>query len=255
MTGDAAGEVPVGPQAVGLHALVVDPDESSRTELADLLAADGRLARVRAAAETAAAIRILSDETVDVVFCEITLPGLDGIEFARMLTHLMPKPQIVFVTGRADRAADAFDVGATDFVRKPLRSTRLSTAVSRVADRGGGWLADEVIPVELGGRTRFIRRSEVRYAEAHGDYTRLYTATGSHLIRMPLSELEHRWAPAGFVRIHRSTLVALNWVDEVRADQGHYRVRAGGTELSVSRRHTHELRRVLAELSPARSGR
>lgn len=251
MPGSVAGEFPVGSR-VGLHALVVDADEPSRAAIIDLLAADGRLARVRGAAETATAIHILSDETVDVVFCEVALPGLDGIEFARMLTHLVPRPQIVFVTARADRAADAFDVGATDFVRKPVRTARLSTAVSRVADRGGGWLADEVIPVELAGTTRFVRRSEVRYAEAHGDYTRLYTGSGSHLIRMPLSELEHRWAPAGFVRIHRSTLVALNWVDEVRADDGHYRVRAGGTELPVSRRHTRELRQVLAEMTPAR---
>lgn len=250
MIGNAAGEI-----RVGLHALVVDADETSRADVVDLLATDGRLARVRAAADTAAAIKILSDETVDVVLCEVELPGVDGIEFARMLTHLVPRPQLVLVSGRCERAVDAFDVGATDFVRKPVRPARLSQAIGRVADRGGGWLADEVIPVELGGTTQFIRRSEVRYAEAHGDYTRLYTATSSHLIRLPLSELEQRWAPAGFVRIHRSTLVALNWVDEVRADSGHYRVRARGNDLPVSRRHTRELRQVLAEMSPARSSR
>jgi two-component system response regulator LytT len=82
----------------------------------------------------------------------------------------------------------------------------------------------------------------VRFVEAHGDYARLHTATGSHLVRVPLSALEERWAGAGFVRIHRSTLVALAHVDEVRVVDGRCTVRLGADELPVSRRHTHELR-------------
>ncbi len=61
----------------------------------------------------------------------------------------------------------------------------------------------------LGGVTRFVNRSEITYVEAQGDYARLHTATGSHLVRMPLSTLEERWADAGFIRIHRSLLVSL----------------------------------------------
>src|SRR4029079_14523978 len=77
---------------------------------------------------------------------------------------------------------------------------------------------DETIPVELGGVTRFITRSQIRYAQAHGDYARLHTETGSHLVRVPLSVLEDRWADAGVVRIHRSTLVALPPVRGGRRD-------------------------------------
>ena len=75
---------------------------------------------------------------------------------------------------------------------------------------------DETIPVELGGVTRFIQRSDVRYAEAQGDYARLHTADDSHLVRVPLTTLEQQWADAGFVRIHRSHLVALHHIDEMQ---------------------------------------
>jgi DNA-binding LytR/AlgR family response regulator len=82
----------------------------------------------------------------------------------------------------------------------------------------------------------------VRYVEAQGDYARLHTATGSHLLRTSLAVLEERWADAGFVRIHRSVLVSLAHVDEMRLIDGHTTLRVGRDELPVSRRHTRELR-------------
>jgi DNA-binding LytR/AlgR family response regulator len=101
---------------------------------------------------------------------------------------------------------------------------------------------DETIVVELAGVTRFVQRSQVRFVEAQGDYARLHTATSSHLVRIPLATLEERWADAGFVRIHRSTLVALQHVDEIRVGGGRCSVRLGDRVLQVSRRHTKELR-------------
>ena len=99
---------------------------------------------------------------------------------------------------------------------------------------------------ELAGVTRFVRRSHVRYVEAHVDYARLHTEGESHLLRTPLSTLEDRWADVGFVRIHRSTLVALAHVDEIRLSDGRCSVRLGTDVLPVSRRHTRELRDRLA---------
>ena len=90
--------------------------------------------------------------------------------------------------------------------------------------------------------TRFVRRSQVRFVEAQGDYARLHTAEQSHLVRTPLSVLEERWADAGFVRIHRSTLVAVAHIEEVRTVDGRMSVALGAHELPVSRRHARELR-------------
>ena len=88
-------------------------------------------------------------------------------------------------------------------------------------------------------------RSDVRFVEAQGDYARLHTATESHLVRVPLTTLEDQWPDAGFVRIHRSSLVALGHIDEWRTEGGRTTVVVGGHELVVSRRHTRELRDLL----------
>ncbi len=229
-----------------LRALVVDDEEPARDELAYLLHRDSRIGSVLSAAGAAEALEVLGDDQVDVVFCDIKMPGLDGVHLARVLARFTERPQIVFVTAYDDHAVDAFELGATDYLMKPVRSDRLREAVRRVVTASSSPEEtadeDETIPVELAGVTRFVRRSQVRYVEAQGDYARLHTAAASHLVRIPLTVLEQRWATAGFARIHRSTLVALAHVDELRMLDGHCSVRLGGDELPVSRRHARELR-------------
>ena len=165
-----------------------------------------------------------------------------------MLSRFAQSPQVVFVTAYDDRAVDAFELRATDYVMKPVRPDRLTEAIRRVVQTGQPGTSadeDETIAVELAGVTRFVRRSQVRYVEAQGDYARLHTAGGSHLLRVPLSVLEERWADAGFVRIHRSTLVSLGHIEEVRVSDGRTTVRMGEHELPVSRRHSRALRERL----------
>jgi DNA-binding LytR/AlgR family response regulator len=101
---------------------------------------------------------------------------------------------------------------------------------------------DPTIPVELAGTTRMLPRSSVQWVEAQGDYARLHTADGSHLVRISLATLADRWAEAGFVRIHRSYLVQLKLIGELRLTNNGYVVLVGGRELPVSRRHTRELK-------------
>ncbi len=245
-----------------LRALVVDDEAPAREELAWLLERDARVGGVRVAGSGPEALRALELEPVDVVFCDIKMPGLDGLDLARVLARFAQRPQVVFVTAYDEHAIDAFDLSATDYLLKPVRAERLAEAVRRVvqaaqtnaaAPEPAGEPDDETIAVELGGVTRFVQRSQVRYVEAHGDYARLHTATTSHLVRVPLTVLEERWGGAGFVRIHRSTLVALPHVDEIRIDGGRCCVRLGERVLQVSRRHTKELRdRVIRAASLAR---
>jgi DNA-binding LytR/AlgR family response regulator len=240
----------------GLRALLVDDEAPALSELAFLLRQDNRIGEISTASSGADALRALDAHPIDVVFCDIKMPGLDGIDFARVLARFAERPQVVFVTAYDKHAVEAFEVRATDYVMKPVRADRLTEAVRRVmaarnvAKSSGGAPGhaaqplpeDETIPIELGGVTTFVQRSQVLYAQAHGDYARLHTATGSHLVRISLTTLEDRWGASGFVRIHRSTLVSLPQVTEVRMDRGRCSVRLDGVELQVSRRHTRDLR-------------
>ena len=268
----------------GLTVLAVDDEEPALQELAHLLGEDARVGTVLTAPDATEALRILGSRPgaspgssgVDVVFLDIRMPGLDGLELARVLSAMASPPPVVFVTAHDDRAVDAYEVGAVDYLLKPLRSERLAgsldrTIASRATSRstlapppGPGQPPrpeppeDEVIPVELAGTTKLVPRSSVRFVEAQGDYARLHTTEGGHLVRIPLSVLEERWREAGFVRIHRAYLVALPLITELRLSGSGYVVRVGqgpgAPELPVSRRHTAALKRILRG-RPPRDGR
>ncbi|MEU1012833.1 LytTR family DNA-binding domain-containing protein [Streptomyces sp. NPDC005890] len=262
---------------VPLRVLAVDDEEPALAELLYLLGEDPRVGTVVPALTAGEALRRLSGagadasggsggehggEGFDVVFLDIDMPGLSGLELARLLGAFPAPPLIVFVTAYEDFAVRAFDLKAVDYLLKPLRKERFAEAVRRVAElvRAGQGprpaapaapgpavpaLGDQV-PVELGGVTRFVPLADITYVEAQGDYARLHTGRGSHLVRIPLSTLEEQWRSRGFVRIHRSRLVALGRIEELRVDGGNLTVRIGDRVLAVSRRNARELRDLLA---------
>ncbi|GAA4918929.1 LytR/AlgR family response regulator transcription factor [Actinomycetospora rhizophila] len=277
----------------GLVVLAVDDEEPALMELAYLLEQDQRVGTVLRASDSISALRILTggdrvdlggfsggtppaglpapakQSDVDVLFLDIRMPGLDGLELANVLSRYVIPPSVVFVTAHDDRAVEAFDVGAVDYLLKPLRPERLYASLSRILSSRGTTVPvepatdeesdDEVIPVELAGTTKLVQRSTVRWVEAQGDYARLHTTEGSHLVRIPLSVLEERWSDAGFVRIHRSYLVALPLITELRLAGSGYVVRLGTggdvAELPVSRRHTRELKDRLVRSTKQAWGR
>lgn len=244
-----------GPGRPGLRVLVIDDEAPALDELTWLLRRDDRVGTVEGCSSGTEALRLLKELEVDAVFLDIQMPGLDGIELAAVLSRFREPPAIVFVTAHDEHAVDAFELNAVDYVLKPVREERLAEAVRRVlgATRTPG-PADQ-IAVERGGVTRFVPVPEIRYVEADGDYARLHTASENHLVRIPLTQLETQWAENGFVRIHRSLLVAIAYVEELRVDAGRCSVVVAGTELPVSRRHTRTLRDLLVRSPRPGAGR
>jgi two-component system, LytTR family, response regulator LytT len=236
----------------GLRLLAVDDEPPALDELAYLLRADVRVAQVRTATDAVSALKALEQAPVDGVFLDLRMPGLSGLELAGVLGRFAVPPPVVFVTAHDDAAVEAFDLRAVDYLLKPVRAARLAEAVGRVAQasRTDAPSADPdpgTIAVELGGVTRFLQVSAVRYVEAQGDYARLHTGSGSHLVRVPLAALEERWAAAGFVRVHRSYLVAVGSITELRVEPGGgHSVRVGtgpgAVLLPVSRRLARDLK-------------
>ncbi|WP_371581957.1 LytR/AlgR family response regulator transcription factor [Streptomyces sp. NBC_01314] len=248
-----------------LRALAVDDEKPSLEELLYLLKADPRVGSAEGAGDATEALRRINralesgpdgPEAIDVVFLDIHMAGLDGLDLARLLTGFARPPLVVFVTAHEGFAVQAFDLKAVDYVLKPVRRERLAEAIRRAAQLRDTATATappipvhepdpDQIPVELGGVTRFVAVDDITHVEAQGDYARLHTPQGSHLVRIPLSTLEERWRARGFVRIHRRHLVALRHVGELRLDAGTVSVLVGPVELQVSRRHARELRDLL----------
>ncbi len=275
----------------GLVVLAVDDEAPALDEIAFLLRRDPRVATVLTAHDAAAAVAVLQPSAdhpaPDAVLLDIAMPGWDGVQLARVLAGLPNPPPVAFLSAHDDRAVDAYEIGAVDYLLKPVRAARLAEAVSRLvaardlpmrgggpaeaaeperlprvaatgAPSGGDAGEPTMIAVELAGTTKFVSRSEVCWAEAQGDYARLHMAGGgSHLLRTPLTVLQAEWDQAGFVRVHRSYLVALHRIIELRTEDSGHRIRVSGqpvtADLPVSRRQVRMLRqRLLAGRRPGR---
>ncbi len=229
-----------------LRALLIDDEQPALDELAWLLAQDDRIGDMDTCSSGTGALKMLRNTEYDVVFLDIQMPGLNGLELAEVLTQFRQPPLAVFVSAHEEHGVRAFDVNAVDYVLKPVRRERLIEAVRRVVETlNPSEETDEQVAVERGGVTRFIQRRDIRWVEAEGDYARLHTAADSYLVRIPLSTLEERWNAAGFVRIHRSTLVNLGSVTAFRVDGGRFSLQVDDTELPVSRRQAATVRQLL----------
>ena len=250
---------PPEPDAAGLRVLVVDDEAPARDDLEFLLRDQPAVSAVDVAADATEALRLLQGEHYDGMFLDIRMPGLDGLELARLLLQFTDPPLVFFVTAYETHAVAAFQAHARGYLLKPVSADRLSDAVSQIAEakrrpaaptptdesRTGDELP--VVPVDVNGRTLMVERAEVCWIQANGDYVRLHTVHGgAHLVRLPLALFEQRWAGHGFVRIHRSYLIALRYVGEIRTGAaGAAVVRVAGQDLAVSRRHAAELKRRL----------
>lgn len=218
-------------------------------ELAFLLGKDPRIGTILRATSGSEALELLASNAVDAAFLDIHMPGMSGLELAQVMGQQANAPVVVFVTADDDRALEAFELAAVDYLLKPLRTERLTRTVDRVvelvAHPATAAEETEMITVDQGGTSRLIRLDEVKFVQAQGDYARLHTAEASYLIRVPLADLEQRWADSGFVRIHRSYLVSMAFVSAMKLSASKPTVSVENAVLPVSRRHVALLRERL----------
>ncbi|MEO5313483.1 LytTR family DNA-binding domain-containing protein [Pseudarthrobacter sp. CC12] len=228
-----------------INVLVVDDELPAVEELAFLLGRDERIGKVLRATSGAEALTALSGGSIDAVFLDIHMPAVSGLDIAAAIARSSSPPAVVFVTADEDHALAAFELAAVDYLLKPVRAERLARSVGRICELREGGAAPEMITVDQGGTTRMIRRDDVTYVQAQGDYARLHTADASYLIRVPLADLEQQWADAGFIRTHRSYLVALKHVSSMKLAADGPRVTVAGAGLPISRRHLPIVREKL----------
>jgi two-component system, LytTR family, response regulator LytT len=236
--------------------LAVDDERPALEDLVRMLRASPLVGRVDRAASASEALVALGDDgaAYDGLFLDVRMPGLDGLELARVLRRFERQPGVVFVSAFDDAAVDAFELAALDYIVKPVSRRRLDEAIERVQRTAGAsptgadeGLDADVLPVDTlrGGGTRLLARSTILYLQAHGDYVRVASDEGRYLLRARMAELEARWSGHGFARVHRGNL---RRAVEVRPQLNGTAVlvMADGAEVPIARRQVGELRRRLA---------
>jgi DNA-binding LytR/AlgR family response regulator len=240
---------------MSLLALIVDDEAPARAELRFLLERIEDVDVVGEAASVREALALAARLDYDVVFCDISMPELTGIDAAREIMSWPKRPYVVFVTAHQDYAVQAFSVDAFDYLLKPVADDRLAQTVERLrsALRGAperaarGELAK--VPVTRRGETLLLDHDQVYFMLAEGDYARIATYDERFLSTQSLRELEDALPPALFFRIHRSSIVNLQKVTALeQTSPGHWIVRlsdAEATQLEVARRQTRALKQHL----------
>ena len=252
---------------MSLRALIADDEphlaEHLRTRLA---AAWPELEVLPLAANGLEALRLVNDESPQVAFLDIRMPGLSGLDLAG---RIEPRTHLVFVTAYDEYAVEAFEREAVDYLLKPVTDERLARCIERLkrklaAAEQPAELAQvlsrlaQVLPGAARGRLRWVRAlkgeavqqiavDDVLYFQAADKYTCVVTREGESLIRTALAELAEQLDPEVFWQIHRSTLVNMNAVASTRRDLGgrvFVKLKDGHTELPVSRAYAHLFRQM-----------
>ena len=242
-----------------LNALIVDDEAPARSELRYLLEETGRVDTIREALNAREAVESLvkskegTDQRIDVIFLDISMPKTSGMQLAEALHKLKNPPAVVFVTAYSEYALEAFNVDAVDYLMKPVETDRLNRALDKVEaivkPAPASHPAQERIPVEKGGRKVLVPVDEIRYIKAKDDYSCIYTDGDRFLSTISLAKLEQKLTPHGFFRVHRGYIVNLDHVEDVEViSSGILQLGIKGVEekkIPVSRRRVVPLKRAL----------
>ena len=248
-----------------LRVVIADDEPLVRAELRDILSAMPAVSIEAEYRDGIEALEGIATLAPDVAFLDIRMPGFTGLEVAEQITRNVEsgrRPRIVFVTAYDQYAIRAFEMDAVDYLLKPIDEARVRQTVDRVRQRGlaaeravlesrlGELIAHvsartppqpylQRLVVQTAGTLRVIPVEAVEWIEADDNYARVHTPAGSPLLRETLKSLESRLDPALFARVHRSAIVRLDRVRELKPQpSGDYQLRLeSGAKVTMSRSH------------------
>lgn len=245
----------------GFRVLVVDDEPLAMSMVSTLVKRDPDVESVFECREATSVPDLVARHQPHIVFLDIQMPGMDGLQLARLIDDT--GPVVVFITAFSQYAARAFDVSAVDYVMKPFSDQRLADALERakrrVRERRLGVLANQVaslsaeltgvkdaprestptyaprLAFKTGDRAIVLKAEEIIWLEAEDYYVLVHSTRGRHLVRMPLASLEEKLDPQVFTRVHRAAIVNLREVKEFDQREGSFLVMSDGARVPVSR--------------------
>jgi two-component system LytT family response regulator len=254
------------------RAVVADDEALGRRGVVSRLAREKAVAVVAECRNGREAIDAVLQLRPDLLFLDVQMPGIDGFGVVRALPEAS-RPHVIFVTAYDQHAVQAFELHALDYLLKPIDDARFSEALRRafevirqkndsdVARRMGALLAEldggpaprasgrsgDRFVVRDRGKLSFVRHADVDWIEAAGDYVRLHAAAATWMLRGTMSAVERDLPSKRFLRIHRSTIVNVDRIREIKSlDNGDHIVRLqDSTELRLSRTYGDALARLI----------
>jgi two-component system, LytTR family, response regulator len=247
----------MSPEPGKIRALVVDDEPLARSNILVLLRPNPEVEVVGECGSAMEGLDAIRKQKPDLVFLDVRMPEYDGFDVLEMLGSEAP-PSVIFVTAYDQYALKAFEAGALDYLLKPFSNARFARALERakerIALRRSSPARMERFAVKTAGRVTFVATGEIDWIEAADYYACLHVGPKTHLLRRSMNELESDLDPALFCRIHRSTIVNLDRVRELRYDSdGEYEVvLENATKLRLSRRYRKEVQVRLGQSANVR---
>jgi two-component system LytT family response regulator len=233
--------------------VVVDDEPLARANIVNLLRTDPEILVVGECGSGTEAVKAVREQKPSLLFLDVQMPGCDGFGVLEELGADAP-PAVVFVTAHDQYALKAFEAEALDYLLKPFDNARffrvLARAKAMLAQRPGEDRRFERIMIRSAGRISFLRAEEIDWIEAADYYSCLHLGARTHLLRRSMADLERDLEPNHFCRIHRSTIVNLSRVRDLRLDAGgeYEVVLRDETRLKVSRGYREKLQAALQGL-------
>ena len=229
--------------------IIIDDEPIAREIIRDYILKINELEIIAEFRKATEAISFLNENKIDLLFLDINMPEINGINFARSLSN---PPAIIFTTAYREFAADGFELQAIDYLVKPIPFDRFLKAVNRyfkVHSKSVGMTTSETIgrPEEEfillkdSKKTHKVYLSDIKYIESDGDYIRFYLQGRKIMVRGSLSSMEVTLPPRLFLRIHNSYMINLKKVNAITL----YSVEIDGTELPISRSHKEKVMKIL----------
>ena len=246
--------------------VIADDEPLARKRLRMMLGRESDYEIVAEATDGPETVEALIAHQADVLFLDVKMPGLDGFEVLEALANAPRPPAVVFVTAFADRAVDAFDENAADFLLKPYSADRFRRALDRVQHRLDAAspntapskaerdvleglerprVADRFL-VRAANHLYFVKVAEVEWIDAAANYVRLHAGNRVHFVRETVKAIAQRLPADRFVRVHRSVIVNLDFVQRLDPfEHGEYVITMrDGARLQSSRTYNQQLRAV-----------
>jgi two-component system LytT family response regulator len=248
-----------------IRAIVADDEVLARLKLRQLLREEAEIEIVGEGSTASETVDLVRNAAPALLFLDIRMPGMDGFDIVNELSAQanFNMPRIIFTTAFDCYALRAFDIHAVDYLLKPFTAERLRTALQRAREqllltgrnsghnydpRKNGKSHSERMVFKSRGRILFLPVSEVRWIGAEENYVRICTGSETHLLRDTMARVEERLDPSMFLRVHRSAIVNLHFVREVRNDpQNDFAVvMTNGQKIPMSRSYHSRVRELLA---------